>query len=280
MNFIKLLWTVMFLQFSVVPEGGGADVEAKETVRSWAEEGKKAGLRIAALLEKGENVMKDTLLKFAAKIAGQPSAEDWLTGYASAFTVEQTRRNRKSEAKALFSAWASNHPVERVVGLNEDKTPMKETKTVQEWLGDFKGTYHAFITLCREMAPRVGDNSTNTGTKRAAKLTEKQSKKMLELLDGATGTQADSIVAKATKHLLKVPGWEAKFIGHIVGMCNEIKMNSKDEKMVDGAAQIIDLVHGMTVSRGVVAPAAIPAAAAAVETAPAANNEGGEKKAA
>lgn len=277
---IKMLVCIASLTLGIIEDAPGDAVEdVKEKVRSWAEEGKKAGLKIAALLAKGESVMQETLLKFASKVAGQPAAEDWLTGYASAFEVDQTKKNRKSEAKAIFAAWASNHDYKRVDTSTEDNlklaragTPVHTTKTCREWLSEYTGGYHAFVQLARDMDPKVTDASTKTGTERVKTLTEKGAKKVIEALATATGAQADQVMGASIKQLKKMPGFETKILGHIVGLCNELKLASHDVRMLDAASAIIDVVAATTSKMpgtGAVTAPAPAVSAVAVESIPA-----------
>ena len=266
MNISKLLFAVLGLAVScVVPEGN-----AGETPKSWAEQGKIAGLKIAAILGKAETVMQEVFLHFAKQIAGTPSAEDWLTGYSQAFEVEQTRKNRKSEANAVFKAWASNHSVERVdlscaenIELAKKGTPVKVSKTTREWLEGYKGGYHGFIQLARDMAPKSTSDASKTGTTKVRTLTEKTAKKMVEEMAFATPQQADAVITASIAKVKALPGATHKMFGHIIGLCNEIKAISNNVAELDAASAIIDTVAGLmkaTPGTGA-ATAAIPAPA-------------------
>ena len=270
---IKMLLCIASLTLGVVEDGKGGEV--KEVVKSWAEEGKKAGLKIAAMLAKGEGMMQTTLLHFAALVAGQPSSEDWLTGYGGAFEVDQTRKNRKSEAKAVFTAWASNHEVSRVDYSTPEKlelarkgTPERITKTTQVWLTEQKMGYTAFIQLARELMPKATDASTSTGSTRVKTLTDKGAKKVVEAMAIATGKQADEVIGASIKALKRQPGFEHKVFGHIIGLCNEIKTTSQDNAMLDAASQIIDVVASLIARKPGTGAVKVPEAAVSEETAP------------
>lgn len=259
--------------------------EVKEAVKSWAEQGKAAGLRVAALLSKGESVMQETILGFAAKIAGKPAALDWLTGWALAFTDPNTAKVRKSEAKAIFEAYARTEKesttkddkgqvipalVARIVSLDKDGNPVSESKTCVEWLEEHKGSYNSLLKLARELAPKATSNASKTGEKASVqKMGKKTFTKAMESMMGADNEQADKLFTAAAKRISAQPGFEAKVIGHIVGLCNEIKTKSNDVRYLDGVAQIIDVISGLTqktAGTGTVvalpAPATIPAPAA------------------
>lgn len=289
---MKLHQIALFLigsRLMAMPEGPAQTEEVKDsavdkiksldlsTIKSWAEEGAKIGGKIVAVLEKGESIMQETLLVYAKALAGQPSADDWLTGYSGSFKAEQSKKNRKSEAKAVFGAWASNHQVERVdystaelVEKARKGEPVKVSKTTREWLAEAPKGYHAFIQLAKELAPRATDASTQgSGTTQAVKtMTDKGHKRLLEELPRATGMQADQIINAAVKQVKKQPGFEMKLFGHIVGLCNEIKTNSNNVAMLDVAAAIIDEVAKLAkVTPGAGTQVAAPAPAVAPQAA-------------
>src|SRR5688572_9374611 len=77
-----------------------------EKVESWRAQGKKEGERVKAALEKGEMLAREVLLVYGETLAGEATANDFLTGYSSAWTNVNTAKVRKSEAKAVFDAFA------------------------------------------------------------------------------------------------------------------------------------------------------------------------------
>lgn len=95
-------------------------------------------------------------------------------------------RVRKSEFKAVFDAVSKT-------GVSEEN---------QGKLSEFKGTYHAFIDLCRELRGKT-ERSTGTRTRTKAELTAKQLEKVEDQLGNANTKQlaelGDSLATKIQK---------------------------------------------------------------------------------
>lgn len=272
---IKVLIGLAALMSSVVPESQAEAIAKVGNQVSWAEKGAAFGRKVRALLDKAGKVMQDNLLAMAKEIAGQPSAEDFLTGYASAFDKE-VGKVRKSEAKAIFSAWASNHQYEQVdtstpelLKLAQQGTPVKISRSTQEWLRAHTGGYHALVSLARDLAPRVTDASATTGKTRVKPLSDKGFKKLDKMLASATSKQTDDVVNKAIAMTSNVQGFEHKLCSHIVSLCNSIKSKSSNPAMIEMASSILDVVAEATVLKkvartAVTASTPAPAAAEAV----------------
>lgn len=231
-------------------------------VKSWAEEGKKAGAYALAAFQTVEKGVQDMLLTVAIIIAGTPSAEDFLTGYAGAWSNPDTGKSRKADARAVFEAFAvkdaNGKPLEsyeRTVGyeknadgsnkVGEDKMPIaiRESKSPQDWLKEYDGDWKGFLSLAREIRNGgTGRSSQGTTVSRRKNVTPKQFDSIMEALPVASAKQAETIAHAASAVILKLPNFEVAILGQMEMLTNQLK-SSKQPIYVEAAARIIDVLN-------------------------------------
>lgn len=242
---------------------------------AWVERGKKLGLHVKAFMEKGEQVLREVLLSVAEQIGGKTEfAEEFLAGFQLAWDAEQTRKNRKSEAKAVLNAYAREGEVEMVMDARwADTTPAmlesakkgnpeKQKRLAKDWLIAHKGGYHSFIALAKELAPRTTDASTKgSGTKRVTVLSDKAAEGITQDLKKASASQLFTLMNAAANETVGKPGFEVVLFRSIAETCNTIKAKSQDQAYVDLAAQMYDMASDM-VERAMKAANAMAATAA------------------
>lgn len=235
----------------------------KDHVKSWAEEGKKAGSFAQQAFTAAESSVMKMLLTIAAIIAGHPSQEDFLTGYATAWSNPNTAKSRKTDARAVMDAYALKDAegkgivVEFVVGYEknpdgtaklDDKkmpTPIKESKTAQEWLTSYEGDFAGFLKLARDLRNRgTGKESRGTAVSRKAKVTDTQFSNIMENIPVMTLNQAHSTITEAAKQVAKMPNWERAVLAEMELFANQLK-TSNQPIFQNAAAEIIDTLNGL-----------------------------------
>lgn len=236
----------------------------KDHVKSWAEEGKKAGVFVVGAFGVAEKGVMEMLLTVAHIIAGTPSAEDFLTGYATAWSNPDTGKSRKADARAVFEAFSMKDAsgklidaYERTVGYEENKDgtrkldaqknsiPIKETKSAQEWLTEYEGDFKGFLALAREIRNQgSGRNSQGTTVNRRQKITDKQLTSIMEALPVASPKQAEAIITDLTnKVVAKLPSGESEkmVLAQMEMLANQLKV-SKQPIYQNAGAAIIDIL--------------------------------------
>jgi hypothetical protein len=270
MQIFKMLFGLFaFLMFRAVDNSAGSLGYKfdSEHVKSWAEEGKKAGKFAMGIFKSAESAVKDMMVAVASKIAGSPSAEDFLTGYASSWSNPDTGKSRKTDFRAVMDAFALKDAdgkaleYERIVGyeknpdgtnkLDEKKNaiPIKITKSAQDWLleyqvgpdGDFKG----FLALARELRNRgTGRQSTGSTVSRKVKVTDSQFSNIMAQIPVMTQPQAHATILEANKQIAKLPNWEPVVLSEMEMLCNQLK-TSKQPIYQNAAASIIDVLNDL-----------------------------------
>ena len=248
-------------------------------LKSWAQEGERAGSLAAKAATFGEMLVMEILLVTAAHVAGTPSALDWLTGYSSKFKNEDTKKSRKSDAKLVLETYsltvaavtdnqagAKEFEYTRVMGLekNPDGTFKKdaegkdiliqETKTAKQslnWYAELKDSdvenkgFKGFLDLCRSIkkAHTGGDTSTAThaGTRKRDKVTAKQFEAVESAVPLMSAKQAVDVATAVNKQIGSIPNFEAIVIPQIMLQANQLK-TSKNPIFVELGAAMIDLV--------------------------------------
>lgn len=242
----------------------------KDHVKSWAEEGKKAGTFAQEVFTATESAVMEMLLAIAAVIAGTPSAEDWLSGYASSWTNKDTGKSRKTDARAVLDAYAMKGsdskplPVERTIGYEKNadgsdklderklRIPVKMTLTAPEWLqqyeignGEGQGDFKGFLALARELRNRGTDRSSQgSAVSRKTKVTDTQFGNVMEQVPAMTQKQAETMIIGGLQHVAKIPGFEPSLIAEMEYTCNILK-TSKNVFYQEAAAEILDVLHAV-----------------------------------
>lgn len=154
--------------------------------------GEKAANDFCNAIKKAETSQRGILITLAEKFAGNvEQANAVLEGYQQGFTQqygENTAKVRKSELNAVFKACAASE----VSQYNLAK------------LKEFKGTYHAFISLARELQPKKASSGEKVHReKRTFKLTEKQEQQVEKLLESASPAQVSELVETGLRTMQK-----------------------------------------------------------------------------
>lgn len=267
-----------FHWLSVAPQGGGQPVLPKyqfdkDHVKSWAEEGKKAGQFALQAFSTVERTVRDMLLDVADVIAGTPSAEDFLTGYSNAWANPNTAKSRKTDARAVFDAIATKegegedakpYVYEKIVGFEKnadgsDKKdaegnliPIRKSATAKEWLRDFEGEYSDWLKLARDIRNRQSGRASQgspSGTQQGGgrgrtKVTPKQFDDIMESMPVTSANQAHAIVVEATKQLAKLPQWETAILAETEMLVNQLK-TSKQPIYQNAAAAMMDILNDL-----------------------------------
>lgn len=238
------------------PKAREVNVKIPEKVDSWLALGKKEGNRVREATDKAEMLARDIVLTYGEHLCTGsdgvgPSANDWLTGYASSWANVNTAKVRKSEAKAVFDAFAIGNEVRSiVVGYNkETKEVIKEEHKVSEWLKQHAETkgyegYPGLVRMAKEMRGAATGQGAGggAGNRRRSVVTEKQSKEIEESIPLMNTQQATTVVEKATAQLTKLPQFEGALFREISMICNQIKVKSQDKGHLELASNILDMV--------------------------------------
>lgn len=240
-------------------------------VKSWAEEGKKAGEFAQSVFKASESAVMEMLLAFAAVIAGTPSMEDWLTAYAKTWTNGDTGKSRKTDARAVLEAYALKDkdgkplPVELTVGYEKNpdgsdklderklRIPIKVTQTAPEWLktykignGEGEGDFKGFLSLARNLRNQGTGNSRasqGTAVSRKKSVTENQFSGIMEQLPVMNAAQSVATVHEGLKHIAAFgAGSEIMLVNSMELTCNMLK-SSKNVHCQEAAAEIIDILN-------------------------------------
>lgn len=255
---LKLLAMLIPMAFGsnvmgVAPEGGGKAEEAAK-VASWAEKGKEAGAKIKDALSSGEKIHRDVLFETAEQIAGQPAAEDWLTGFASAWSDPATAKVRKSEAKTFFTAYAMPNAIEQIVKLDDKGQPVKETKMAKDWLKGHDGSIHQLFTLARRLKGLDGSTATATHASTVKVLTAKGATDVMERLKGANPSQLYNVAMEAIKRLPGAVGFEIIITDLIAQSANILKAKTQDEAFIKLGADVSEAASSLVErARGAIA---------------------------
>ncbi len=250
----------LFAEATETPQSGGETpkkkkplVEIPANVPSWLEQGKKEAARIVSAEAKTDTLAEEILLVYGEALAGQPGANDFLTGYATAWTNVNTAKVRKANAKSIFDCFENGDEMRSlVVGMNaETKEPIKEDRTIKEWLKghneikgreDYQG-YHGLLKLAVFLRGPVGGQGSGGGKSRKSTVTDKQQKEVLEARVPLMNTfQAASVIESATTNLAKQPNGETILFREITMICNKIKVTSQDKAALEVASQVFDIV--------------------------------------
>lgn len=243
----------------------------KDHVKSWAEEGKKAGAFVRDAVITAEQSVMTMLLTIAGIIAGTPSQEDFLTGYASAWANKDTGKSRKSDARAVFEAYAlkqdadkgeiGDRPIELIVGYEKDEKgdnkkdkdgnaiPIKVTKSAKDWLLEYdpkeghgsQDGFKGFLSLAR-LLRNSGDSSRQsqgTSVSRRTKVTDTQFGGIVDSIPVMSATQAHKTVTEAAKVLAKLPNFEKVMVAEMQMLCNQLK-TSKIALYQEFGAKLLD----------------------------------------
>lgn len=271
-NMLAVAIGLAFSPMFAMPEGEAIGTSKlqfkfdKEHVKSWSEEGKKAGAFARDAFSMAETAVAAMLLTVAEVIAGTPSQEDFLTGYAGAWTNTDTGKSRKTDARAVFDAYARKETdapdskpfeYERIVGYekeadgslkkdgNKMPIPIKETKPAAEWLKEYEGDFKGFLQLAREIRNAgTGRQSQGTAVDHRAKkkVTDKQFAAVMESVPVMSINQAHATVVEATKQIAKMPDFELAILNEMELLCNTLK-TSKQTIYLNAAASIIDVLN-------------------------------------
>jgi hypothetical protein len=225
-------------------------VTIPEKVGSWHDEGKKVGKRVHDAIEKGEMLAREALLVYAEHLA---------TEYVSAWTNPNTQKARKTEAKAVFDAFAMrDEERELTVGVTtpakdskESPTPIKEVHTVGEWLKqhqDVKGRegYRGLIDFAKELRGAASGRGAGGGANRGPRaVTAKQQQEIEQRVEVMTPNQAHNIAQRATAQLAKLPQFEMVMFRQIVNSCDMVLNRSTSEDAKKRAQAIRDMAEDM-----------------------------------
>jgi hypothetical protein len=240
---------------AAAPQAEGPTVAIPEKVDSWLAQGKTEGTKIRLALEKGELLAVQVLLVYGAFLAKESgSSGDWLMGYSTAFPNANTAKVRKSEAKAVFDAFAMGDTKrEIVVGLAKDadgkEIPVKETRSITEWLKAHatlpgRAGYTGLIGLAKALRGPAEGSGAGGGAKRRSLVTVKQQAEIVDSIPLMNSHQASIVVEKASAQLTKLPKFEVAMFKEMSMICNMIKVKSQDKGHLEVASQIIDLLTG------------------------------------
>lgn len=256
------------VHYAADSDGGGSEkkslVSIPKTVASWHDQGKKEGKRAHDLIERGEMLTSEILLVYGEHLGEHdsegnllPSATDFLNGYASAWSNPNSAKVRKSEAKAVFDAFALGDQVREVVigyekvpeGSKESPKPIKESNTIAEWLkmhDSIKGKdgYRGLIDFAKELRGPASGKGAGGGSNRGPRaVTTKQQGEILERVDVMTPNQAHSVAQRAVAQLSKMPKFEVVMFRSVMNAMEMITNKSTDEACRKRAQAIWDLAE-------------------------------------
>lgn len=272
-------YLVGLVMFAAMPDVLGSALKYhfdKDHVKSWQEEGKKAGTFTRDAFATAETAVMKMLLNIAAIIAGTPSVEDFLTGYATAWSNSDTAKSRKTDARAVLEAYgrkdADGKPFEyeKVVGVEKDKdgkivddpvtkSPkvIRQTKAAKAWLDEYEGDFKGFLALAREIK-NAGSGRQSQGTvlgttqatapdhRAKKKVTEKQFAAIMENIPVASAAQAHTLAVEATKQMVKMPEAPILILNQMEMLCNEMKaIKNVDPIYLNFVGEVIDLLNGL-----------------------------------
>jgi hypothetical protein len=271
-NTLQMLVAMALGQLYMAEQSNGGEekkplVTIPEKVGSWHDEGKKVGKRVHDAIEKGEMLAREALLVYAEHLATEhdtdgnlpPSATDWLNGYVSAWSNPNTQKARKTEAKAVFDAFAMRgEERELTVGVTtpakdskESPQPIKEVHTVGEWLKqhqDVKGRegYRGLVDFAKELRGAASGRGAGGGANRGPRtVTAKQQQEIEARVEVMSPNQAHTIAQRATAQLAKLPQFEEAMFRQIVNSSDMILNKSTDEGCKKRAQAIRDMAEDM-----------------------------------
>lgn len=271
-TFIAKLIGLAFAVSFAVPEGGvGAPTDHKpfdldlKKVRSWAEEGEKAGNRVREVQDEAESFVVQMLLATAEVIAGTPSQEDWLTGYAKAWKNPDTAKSRKGDARAVFEAFALKGAdgklleIERIVGYGKKQvdgaevvdvdSPIKETKVAKDWLKQYQGDFKGFLALARSLRGKKSAGGAGGTGRTRTQMTDNQHKETLDLITVANTPQAEQIITKATGRIAQAQGFERLLVNELQMIVNVLKQRTNDQAYLKFASDLTDQINDFVSKR-------------------------------
>ncbi|MDE2233769.1 MAG: hypothetical protein KGJ90_06745 [Patescibacteria group bacterium] len=162
------------------------------------------GQMLAKVFLEGDNTRRTNCLLYAEKYLGNEQAQgDFLKGFKEEMGGTPTAIQTASKIKSIFTAYGVKS-FERVVGLDEvTKMPVKATKSGQEWLSEFQGTFEKFAALAREIrGPINGQGAGGGNVKQKTKISDEQAAKIEESVKIASPAQAERILEKAVDQVL------------------------------------------------------------------------------
>lgn len=245
-------------------------IKIPEKVGSWHEQGKKEGKKVHDAIEKGEMLTREVLLVYAMHLATEhdadgnlpASATDFLTGYASAWTNPNTAKARKTEAKAVFDAFAMRDEERELVvgveqpekGSKEQPKPIKEVHTIGDWLlmhQDVKGRegYRGLVDFAKELRGPASGRGAGGGANRGPRaVTPKQQGEIEARVEVMNANQAHSVAQRATAQLAKLPNFEIVMFRQVVSAMDMVlnkSTESPDSPIKRKAQAIRDLAEDM-----------------------------------
>lgn len=224
----------------------------KDKIDSWLAEGKKMGLKASNLIGKGEAFARDVLIVYGQHLAGNEGAGDFLTGYASGWANPATGKVRKSEAKAVFDAFAMGEQDRELVQGTDETTKelVKETRTISEWLEGHEGVkgyegYGGLIKMAKRLRGPASGQGAGGGRAPTVKFTDQQFEDVKSRIPAANANQAMTLAEMATKQLTKLPQFEMALFREISMIANQVKVKSNDVRFLDAANKMVDLVNDL-----------------------------------
>lgn len=190
--------------------------------KSYTAMGKDIGQQIANIRDSADGTMRKLLLAVALEILADSVKQDaFLEGYGEALAekfLDSTVRVMKSQAKKIFQAAAvASHTM--TTGKAENGEPINETKSGVDWLTGFKGTFHQWCELSRNI---VNGESSSTDRK-PKKVSDSAEKKIKDLIAVAKPNQAHAIVDQA---ITKLP---AVAMPELMGKATDILVSGDPE---------------------------------------------------
>lgn len=257
----NILWQVLALSiagFGMTEKAAAAETEKEEQfsikvpekVTSWHEQGKKEGKKVHDAIEKGEMLTREVLLVYAMHLATEhdadgnlpPAATDFLTGYASAWSNPNSAKARKTEAKAVFDAFAMRdeerelvvgyEPVEK--GSKESPKPIKETHAIGEWLlmhqiVKGKEGYRGLVDFAKELRGPASGRGAGGGANRGPRaVTSKQQDEIVQRIEVMNPNQAHTVAVRATAQLAKLPNFEIVMFRQVMTCMEAVSNKSTD----------------------------------------------------
>lgn len=242
-------------------------IKVPEKIASWHEQGKKEGKKVHDAIDKAEMLTREVLIVYAQHLATEhdadgnlpPAATDFLTGYASAWTNPNTAKARKTEAKAVFDAFAMRDEERELVvgyeeqkpGSKEEKKPIKETQSIGEWLlqhNDVKGKegYRGLIDFAKELRGPASGRGAGGGANRGPRaVTQKQQGEIEARIEVMSANQAHNVAQRATAQLAKLPQFEIVMFRQVVNACDMVLNKSTNEPAKRKAQAIRDMAEDM-----------------------------------
>ena len=195
-----------------------APILSKEVAEQLLQAGKDTAKEIENARSASDSVARSVLLARAEEISTKPEqVVVFLDGFALGLTEygvkDSVIRVRKAEARAVMEAWS--------------KTIADNLTDARKALVEHTGTYHEFITTCREI--RGIKPHKVQGPRVKTRLNESETDRAKELMHGMSAAQAQEAAVVIGAHLLRMQDGEIATIRMVSNVYLQQLMLSKDK---------------------------------------------------